>query len=306
MKRPMIGGQAVIEGVMMKSERYLSIAVRNPKGKIVTKKEKSKKKNKFQKLPLIRGIISLFEMLIIGLKALTWSANESVGEEEEKLGKAELAITLTLSLGFVIVFFVGLPYFLTIITGVKEELNPVIFNLIDGIIKIGLFTGYLLLISLMSDVKTLFKYHGAEHKTVHCYEARKPLTVKNVKPFSTLHPRCGTSFVIMVFFISVIVFSFIPLLVIAFNPNFLIYNIWIQKGILFPLRILVIPIIAGFGYEILRLSAKYQNNPIINIFIQPGLWFQRITTKEPTKKQIEVAITALNIVLKAEKIPQRG
>ena len=300
MKKLLIGGQAVMEGVMMKSQNYLAIAVRNEKGMIVTKKEKLKKKKKFLQLPFIRGIVNLVETLVIGIKSLVWSANQ-LSEEKEEFSKLELIATLAISIGFVILFFVALPYFLTILTGAKEETNPVFFNLIDGIIKIVLFLLYLLLISLMKDIKILFQYHGAEHKAVNCYEAGRELTSKNAKKFSTLHPRCGTSFLMLVLIISILIFSILPVLVINTYPGFLNLGLIMQKSILFPLRLLVIPIIAGLAYEALKLSARFDKNILIKIIIKPGLLLQKITTRKPTDKQLEVALTALKGILKEEK-----
>ena len=289
-----------MEGVMMKSQNYLAIAVRNEKGMIVTKKEKLKKKKKFLQLPFIRGIVNLVETLVIGIRSLVWSANQ-LTEEKEEFSKLELIATLAISIGFVILFFVALPYFLTVLTGAKEETSPVFFNLIDGIIKIVLFLLYLLLISLMKDIKILFQYHGAEHKAVNCYVAGRELTSKNAKKFSTLHPRCGTSFLMLVLIISILIFSILPVLVINTYPGFLNLGLIMQKSILFPLRLLVIPIIAGLAYEALKLSARFDKNILIKIIIKPGLLLQKITTRKPTDRQLEVALTALKGILKEEK-----
>jgi len=297
-----VGGQAVIEGVMMRSPNYYAVSVRNLKGKIITKTKKIKKKNKFLKLFFIRGIVNLIEMLVLGIKTLTWSANQQTNKKEEKLSTKEIFWTIFISILFVILFFIALPYFLTHLFGFIEEQRPILFNLIDGIIKIALFLAYLFLISLIKDVKTLFKYHGAEHKSVYCFEAKKELTVKNIKKFSTLHPRCGTSFIFIVLIASILIFALLPLLVLRINPNFSELNIWMRKAILFPLRIAVIPIIAGISYELLKLSAKFKNNFIIKIIVLPGIWLQKITTKQPTNKQIEIALTSLKAVLRKEKI----
>jgi uncharacterized protein YqhQ len=302
LKKIEVGGQAVIEGVMMRSPNYYSVSIRNPKGKIITQIKKIKKKNVFLKLFFIRGIVSLIEMLVLGIKTLTWSANQQTDDKEEKLSKTEIFWTLFLSIVLVILFFVALPYFLTIILGVAEEQKPILFNLTDGLIKIVLFLAYLYGISLMKDVKTLFQYHGAEHKSVFCYEAGKDLTAKNVKRFSTKHPRCGTSFIFIVLLSSIFIFSLLPVVVLRLNPDFNNLNVWIRKSVLFPLRIAVIPLIAGVAYELLKLSAKFKNNPLIKFVVLPGILLQTITTKEPNSKQIEVAITALNAVLVKEKI----
>jgi uncharacterized protein YqhQ len=293
-----IGGQAVIEGVMMKNKDKLAIAVRKPNGKIAIKKQRLKPKPSFQKLPFIRGIVNLIEMLIIGMKALTWSANQTTDKEEEKLSKTELTWTIIISLIIVIVFFVALPYFLTFLVGAREESNPIVFNFIDGLIKISFFLIYILFISRMKEVKTLFQYHGAEHKAIYCHENKKPLTVENAKKYTTLHPRCGSSFLVIVLIISIIVFSILPIFLNSLFPSFQDLSFITKKVFLFISRIIVIPIIAGASYELLKLSAKFKNNPIVRSVTLPGLWLQKITTKEPTRKQIEVAIKSLESVLK--------
>jgi uncharacterized protein YqhQ len=217
-------------------------------------------------------------MLNIGLEALTWSADQQA-DKKEKISKTEITITLTLSFLFAILIFVIAPFYLT---KVIYNQNNILFNLIDGLIRIIIFIGYILLISLMKDIKRVFQYHGAEHKVVNCYEAKKELTLKNVKKFSTLHSRCGTSFLIIVLIISILIFSLIT------------SNLWYYK---IGLRILLIPVIIGVSYEILKLADRFKDNIILNILNKPGLWIQKITTKEPDDKQIEVAIYSLKKVI---------
>lgn len=269
-----IGGQAVIEGVMLRSKDSYAIAVRTKQGNIKTKRFpfiSITKKNKLLGLPLIRGIISTGEMLYLGMKSLIWSTEQA---EEEKLTKKELTITIAISVILVIGFFIALPLILTktIVNG-----NSFIFSLIDGLFRLGIFLGYVWGIGFLKDVKTLFKYHGAEHKVVNCYEDKKPLTFENLKKYKTIHPRCGTSFIFIVFILSIILFSFIT------HPS------WIVK---FLERIILIPVIASLGYELLKLSAKLKNNQIIKIIIYPGLLFQKLTTKQPSNKQLEVAVAS--------------
>jgi uncharacterized protein YqhQ len=276
-----LGGQAVIEGVMIRSPSHVSIAVRREDKSIHVKKKKYKSlvdRYKILQLPILRGIIYLFEMLIIGMKALTYSAEEATGDEE-KLSNLELFITIALAILFVVLIFIVAPYYLAKLFKLE---NRILFNIVDGIFRLALFFIYLIVISLMKDIRTLYQYHGAEHKTVHCYEAKKPLTAVNVKKYSTLHPRCGTSFLVIVLAISIILFSLIK------DPRWYV-NI--------PFRILLIPVIAGISYEILKLAAKFEHNPIAKIVITPGLWVQKLTTREPTKKQIEVAIAAVKKVM---------
>ena len=302
MKKPTIGGQAVIEGVMMKGPDSMAVSVRKENGKIITKKEKLKKKPKWAKLFFIRGIVNLIDMLVLGIKSLVWSSNQFVEEDEkETFGLKETIFLIALSFGFVILFFVALPYFLTNMAGFKEEIRPLLFNLVDGAIRIVLFLLYIVLISRIKDVRRIFEYHGAEHKTIYCYEEKKELTIKNIKKFSTLHPRCGTSFIILVLVISILIFSVLPVIVMLIYKNFLELNFWIQKSILFPLRIVLIPVIAGLSYEILKLSDKHKKSFFFRAMIKPGLWLQKLTTKEPDEKQIEVAIKSLKTVLSMEK-----
>ncbi|MFH2028940.1 MAG: DUF1385 domain-containing protein [Nanoarchaeota archaeon] len=301
MKKIDVGGQAVIEGIMMRSPNYYAVATRNEEGKIITIHKKFKEKHPFLKIFFIRGIVNLIEMLVLGIKTLIWSADQQSEKPEEKLKKSEVFWTLALSMLFSIIFFVALPYFLTHIIGFVEEQRPVLFNVIDAVIKIAIFVIYIYSISLMKDVKKIFEYHGAEHKSIHCYESGKELTVDNIKKFTTLHPRCGTSFIFIVFIFSIFIFSLVPLLMIRLNPDFNNLSFIVRKSILFPLRILVIPIIAGFSYELLKLSSKYKNNILVKLITLPGILFQKITTKEPDEKQLEVAIISLKKVLDLEK-----
>ena len=298
-KKISVGGQAVIEGVMIRGLNNYVVAVRKNKN-IVTKQGKiQKKKYNFLKWPLIRGFINLAEMLVIGIKALMWSAQQSA-PKQEKIGKNELFWTILISIGFVIMFFVALPYFLTNLVGLTEEKKPILFNLVDGVIRISIFIVYIVAISFMKDVKTLFQYHGAEHKAIHCYEKGMELKTGNAKQFTTLHPRCGTSFLLIVFIVSILVFSFLPSLILLYNPDFSHLNIWIRKSILFPVRILLIPVIAGISYEILKLSDKKQNNILFKLISMPGLALQKITTKEPDQRQMEVAIASVKQLLSIE------
>ena len=294
MKKQDVGGQAVIEGVMMRAKHNVVTAVRK-KEKIIYKQDKLKKKSKFSQLFFIRGISNLIEMLIIGVKTLNWSASQQVDEEED-LSSWAVALTLIIAFTFGIVLFVLLPYALTYLLGVKETQNPVWFNIIDGIIKVGILILYLYLISLMKDIRTVFQYHGAEHKAVFCYEDNKKLTVENAKKYSTFHPRCGTAFLMIVIIIGIFLFSFIPAIIGFIHPN--INNWFLKRVILFLTRILLLPIVAGFSYEILKFGAKHQDNPIFRSLTLPGLWIQKITTKQPNKKQLEVALFALKKALK--------
>src|SRR3989344_1811936 len=299
-KKINVGGQAVIEGVMMRGPEKYVVAARNKKGIAYKKGSIPTKKNKFLKMPFVRGFVNLLDMMVIGIKSLMWSA-EQQGEKNEKIGKNEIMWTMIVSFGLVILFFIALPYLLTNLIGFYEEEKPILFNLIDGVFRITIFLVYLLAISKMSDVKTLFKYHGAEHMAIHCYEHSQELKKDNVRKFKTLHPRCGTSFILLVFLVSILVFSILPSLITNFYPGFLGMDHWARKGILIPVRILLLPLIAGISYEILKISDKKQNNLLFKLVSMPGLWLQKITTKEPSNKQIEVAVISLKKLLKIEK-----
>lgn len=265
-------------------------AVRTPNGKIITRKEKIKlPKSRFSKLPFVRGVVKLGKMMVIGIKELNYSTNIQLkeGEEKEELSTSMIVISLILSFGLAIFLFKFAPLLITTFLTNKIvflQMNNFLPNLLDGIIKTSIFVSYIYLISLAKDVRTVFEYHGSEHKTINCLERKLPLTVKNVKKCSRFHRRCGTSFVFGVFLISVFVYSLIPFNTTSFFVNF-------------GLRILLLPVIAGISFEVLRLSGKNENNLFFKVVTAPGLWLQRLTTREPSEKQIEVAIKALKQVI---------
>jgi len=238
-------------------------------------------------------------MLVVGIKALNWSAKQA-GEDEEELSDFAIAMTLIVAIALALGLFLLLPYVLTVLLGIKEVRNPVWFNIVDGIIKVAILILYVYLIGLIKDIKRVFQYHGAEHKAVHCYEKGEKLTVENCKKYATLHPRCGTAFLLIVIIIGVLLFSFIPIIVKGIYPNIdNVFWLW-KRAILFVCRIILLPIIAGVSYEILKLGAKKQDNWPFKGMAMPGLWLQKLTTKEPNKKQLEVAIVALDAVLRLE------
>ena len=299
-KKVNVGGQAVIGGVMIRGVNHYVVAVRKNK-KILTKNGLIKKKKyNFLKWHFFRGFVSLAEMMIIGIRSLMWSAEQAAGKHG-KIKKNELAFTILISISSVVLFFIALPYFLTNLLGIIEDKKPFLFNIVDGLIRISIFLIYIFAISFMKDVRLLFQYHGAEHKAIHCYENGKKLNAANVKKFTTLHPRCGTSFLLIVFIVSILLFSLLPSLMLVYYPQFSALNLWIKRGLLFPIRILLIPVIAGISYEILKVSDKHQENILFKLISMPGMLLQKITTQEPTKKQIEVAIASLNKLLELEK-----
>lgn len=297
MKKQNIGGQAVIEGVMMQSNNYRAIAVRKSNGEIELKKNKIKswiKDKKIDKIPFLRGSFILFETMIQGMKSLNYSSEFFLEEDEEedgidkflkkifkdKANDAIMAVSLILAMILSVGLFVLIP---TSIGGLFSLFikNNVILNLIEGLIRIGILILYMLLISKNEDIKRTFMYHGAEHKVIHCYENDLELTVENAKKFTTLHPRCGTNFLFIVMFTSIILFSFFGW------PNILAR---------IAMRILCIPIVAGISYEIIKFLGKY-NNILSKIVAYPGMMLQHITTKEPNDEQLEVAIKALKAVI---------
>jgi uncharacterized protein YqhQ len=294
-----IGGQAVIEGVMILSPTKYAVSVRKSNKSIKTKVTKIRKANaKWKHFPFVRGTINLVRMLSIGMKALAWSANEIAEKDEEKISKKELTLTIIVSIIFAIGIFVFIPYVLTEWIGFKEVEKPFLFNLVDGLIRIAFFIIYIWAISFLDDIKKMFQYHGAEHMAIHCYEHKKELTIKNVSTFTTLHPRCGTAFILIVLIVAIVVFSIIPSLMLWLFPGFAVLGFWIKKLILFVVRLLFIPVVAGVSYEILKASDKYKGNFLLRTFSMPGLWLQKITTQPPNKAQIEVAIASLKAALR--------
>ena len=296
MEKIHVGGQAVIEGVMMRAPRAVAIAVRRPDGEIVVKKELAiplSERFPIVKLPIIRGAVALFTSLIIGIKALNFSANEAMTEEEKdkegvKEGGGELsswamAGTMTVAFGFGICLFFLFPLYLTkLMTPVIGD-NNIVFNLVDGVIRVIVFLAYIWLISRMEDIQRVFQYHGAEHKSIFAFEAGEELTIENVRRYSRLHPRCGTSFLLIVMLVSIAVFSLIPTL----------WPFYLKAG---P-RIFLLPMIAGISYAFLNWSASHDNHPLVKMVIAPGLALQRLTTREPDDSQLEVAIRSMNEAL---------
>lgn len=278
------GGQAVIEGVMMRGPKVSAIAVRLPDGEIEVTHQPihAWSSRSFLKFPLIRGFVALVESLVVGTKALTFSANRSVGEEEgEELGFWEMFLTVAIALGLGLVLFVGLP------TGAAHLLQGrvpgvVLQNLLEGVIRLIVFLIYILAISNLKDIQRIFQYHGAEHKAIFAYEAGEELTVENSRKYSTLHPRCGTSFLLIVVVVSIFVFAFLGL-----------HPLWWR----FVSRILLMPLVAGIAYEILKFSARHMDSPLMRVIVAPGLLLQRLTTREPDDAQLEVALAALKGVL---------
>lgn len=288
MSKLQYGGQAVIEGVMMRGKNKVAIAVRKSPENIVLKEMRLKplgEKLPFLKWPFIRGVVALVSSLIIGIKSLTFSASQVAEEEDEEITPLEMFISILISFGLAILLFVALPAGIVALIQSFINLN-IILNLIEGIIKITAFLAYLFVISRLKDIKRVFMYHGAEHKVIHNYESKFPLSVKNARNFTTLHPRCGTNFIFIVILLSIFFFSFFG------RPPLL-------ERILY--HILLLPVIAGTSYEVIKLAGGERVNPIIRIIATPGLWLQKLTTNEPDDSMLEVAITALKAVLPEEE-----
>lgn len=298
-----IGGQAVMEGVMMRGPYKTATAVRKPDGEIERKIDENgtKTRGKFAKLPIVRGCISFVDSLLIGMKALMWSAEfvdiEGDGEEEEskfdkwlesKLGDKLKDVVIGISVVIAIIFSVGmfmvLPWLVSLLIEFATDSNLLV-TLGEGIIRIVIFLSYMLLISKMKEIQRVFEYHGAEHKTIACYEAGEELTVENVKKYPRLHPRCGTSFLLFVMIISIIIFFLIPKFTF-------VDNILLQKLMAIGVRLCLLPIVAGLSYEVIRFAGRSENK-CIKFLTKPGLMLQKVTTREPDESQIEVAIASM-------------
>jgi uncharacterized protein YqhQ len=277
------GGQAVIEGVMMRGPESWAVAVRRPDESIVVKRETLKGLNRASlwRRPLIRGVRVLYEALVIGIRALSYSAEQAVGEEEHEVGRWEIAATLVLGIVLGVLLFVVIPAGLAhlVKSQVPSNLGQ---NIVEGLIRLGVFLLYIFLVGLIPDIRRVFAYHGAEHRVVNACEAGAELTPEGVRRFSVLHPRCGTSFLLVVLVLSIFVFSLLGRQVLWWR---------------FLSRILLLPLIAGISYEFIKFAARKMQNPLFGAMIAPGLWLQRMTTREPDDTQVAVALAALEAVL---------
>ena len=291
-----VGGQAVIEGVMMRAPNAWSVAVRRPDGVIEARRNplpRLSARSRWAKVPFIRGILVLIESLTLGFRALSWSARKAGIEED---GKELTSGSIALAMGFALVLFIGLFMLLPLVAARGFERlagtdSAVVFNVVDGVVRIGLFVGYIWLIGRSKDIERVFEYHGAEHKTIHSYEAGEPLTILEIQKHSPRHPRCGTNFLLIVILIAIVVFTAIG------RPSIL----WLVAS-----RIFLIPVIAGISYEILKAAA---DRPWMSVASRPGMWLQRLTTSEPSDDQVEVAVASLLAALEVEErlaLEQRG
>lgn len=285
-----IGGQAVIEGVMMRGKTNWVIAVRRPNKEIVVEERKINSLgkrypilNKF----ILRGIVAFIEALSLGFQAINFSAKEAMEEEfEEELGLKEMIFVFGMAAVLTIGLFFVAPAYLTGLLD-KYISNTIIYNIIEGLIRITIFVCYLFIISRLKDISRVFEYHGAEHKVIHAYESGEELTAESAAKYSTLHVRCGTAFVLIVMVVLIVVFAFFG------RPSLLIR---------IASRLIVIPLVAGFSYEIIKFSSKYENSYFIKIITWPGLMLQKLTTREPSKEQLEVAISSVKRLLELENV----
>ena len=283
-----VGGQAVIEGVMMRDAAKTATAVRLPNGEIAVETHpvtSIRDRYPILNLPLIRGSVIMVESLVIGMRALSFSA-QAAGEEDEQMTKKEIALTILFALVLASILFIVIPTGAAHLAAAYTN-DPIVFNLIEGGIRLAVFLLYIWGISWMGGIRRVFQYHGAEHKTIHCYEAGEALTVKNVQKFPRLHPRCGTNFLLIVMVIAIV-----------FHVFFGWPDLWLR----ILSRLAVLPVVAGVSYEIIRFAGRSENR-IVRILITPGLWLQYLTTRPPDDEMVEVAIESLKAVLPPEDIP---
>ncbi|MHC3129713.1 MAG: DUF1385 domain-containing protein [Candidatus Bathyarchaeota archaeon] len=281
------GGQAVMEGVMMRSKDHMVVCVRQPNNEIVTKTEELhslSKKYWFLKLPFLRGILALFETLYSGIKGIYFSANSAFGDdEEESLNPKEIAVVVAVAICLSILLFSVTPFFLTSLLNFG---GGVVFNIVEGIVRLSFLLAYLAAISLVGDFKRIFQYHGAEHTAINAYESGVELNVENARKYSRFHSRCGTSFLLIVTLISILFFSFMP------SSTYLVRLAY---------RIILIPVISAVSYELLKLGDRYRHSIIMKVLVAPGLALQHLTTRQPDDDMIEVALKAVKEVERLQK-----
>lgn len=301
-KRPTIGGQAVMEGVMMNGQKHYSISVRKPNGEIhseIFSHESQTEKHKLLALPVIRGVVRFAESLIVGMRTLNYSADFYLDEEEEKPKKKEgtfgrwwqdhsdgilMGVSMVLAVLLCLGLFIALPVAVSRLIYRYVIANVYLMGVVEGVVKMLLFLLYLLLVSRIRDIARTFEYHGAEHKTINCFEAGEALTVENVKKYSRFNRRCGTSFMFIILIVSILVFALIQIT---------------HPVLRFVVHLLMVPVIAGLSYEVLKFSARSESR-LIHALVAPGLLIQRITTNEPDEQEIEVAIASVEKLLQAE------
>lgn len=281
-----VGGQAVIEGVMMRAPHRWAVAVRRPDGVIEAASHdlpRLSSRSRWARVPFVRGVLVLGESLSLGFRGLSWSAAKAGTDEDGEVGRYQIAVTMVLALAFFIALFVGAP--LLAAQGMKRVWgeSTLYFNLVEGVIRLGLFVGYIWLIGRSKEIRRVFAYHGAEHKTIHAYEAQDPLSLEAIQRYSPRHPRCGTNFLMIVVLIALVVFTSLPRMPWP----------WLVAS-----RVVGIPVIAGISYEVLKLGADRR---WLRFLAAPGMWLQALTTRQPEDDQVEVAVASLLAALDAEE-----
>ncbi|WP_295161074.1 DUF1385 domain-containing protein [uncultured Brachyspira sp.] len=299
-----VGGQAVIEGIMLRNRSHYVVAVRKPDKQIdFIKYAICENKNKLSKMPFIRGVVNFVDMMKLGYKTLVFSANTAGIEEEnnntniKKNDSIAMTLSMLISLAFAVGLFIALPYFITTLIGINEREHFVIFNLARGAIKLSIFVLYLLVISFFKDIKRVFEYHGAEHMVVNAYEHGLDPNTGNIRDYTTIHPRCGTTFMFLVLTVSILLYMFTSYFVYtyiyaSYTPPKIIGNLTVLA-----INIMLLPIVSGISYEILKLGFRFYNFPLMRLAILPGLLLQKITTRRPKDDEIEVALFALDKLL---------
>lgn len=303
-----VGGQAVLEGVMMRSPSALAVAVRKSNGEVAIKEGPWKSiaaRVPLLSWPFFRGGIILIEALINGLDALSFSANQALEDEtDEEMSVWAMGLTIAVSFGLGILLFVALPHYLSLLLGrigpLSFGVRSVAFHAIDGLLKLSFFLGYILLISRIKEIGRVFEYHGAEHKSIFAYEAGKDLTVENAREYTTLHPRCGTAFILIVLILSILIFSAVFPLISSSDQE----RGWMINILYVFIKILLMMPIAGIAYEFNRFASRHMDRTLLKLAVLPGLWVQKLTTREPTDDQIEIAIIALKKALAIEDAQQ--
>ncbi len=282
------GGQAVIEGVMMRGRSSVVTAVRRPGGEVAINAEPLAPlyTGRYRKMPLVRGVIVLIETLVLGVKTLFYSANIALEEEEQKISGGMVWLMVALSLAFAVAVFFIAPLYLT---KLLDQFIPsaIVFNLIDGVIRLAIFIGYLKVMTLLPDIRRVFAYHGAEHMAVNNFEAGEELSLENVHKYSTAHLRCGTSFLFAVLIIAILVFSLIG------RPS---------MGAMVLSRVILVPVIAAIAYEVTQFSARHSGSALVRGIMAPGLWLQSMTTRKPDDRQLEVALSALKKAVELDAV----
>jgi len=302
-----IGGQAVLEGIMMRGRYNWAVAVRTPDGAIHFEEHdlaSGKTKAAWMRWPIVRGVVAMVETLSLAMKAFSVSASLAGESEEEKLSAKEISITMVLGAGLAILFFIVLPAVLTTLMVGSAVSNPFRWNIVDGVLRVVAFFGYIWAIGRMEDIKRVFGYHGAEHKTIHAYEHNLPLEPELIQRYETLHVRCGTSFLLMVMILAILVFSLVPVRLIAAN-----LGVTSRLGITtiaILARLILLPLVAGLAYEVtVKWAGNHSANPFVKVLLWPGMQLQRMTTREPTDDMVEVAVAAMMPIIAREEREER-